>query len=92
MTEDRKRPVKQFRVLHAYGPYVKGQLIQPTGMYRDVLVRRGLIEEVGDVPPATSRAQPQNRMIDTATPARVQSAKGRDRGSVESGLFRRGEK
>lgn len=45
---ERKRPLKQFRVVQAYGPYRKGDLIQPTGMYRDVLVRRGLIEEVKD--------------------------------------------
>ena len=43
---ERKRPLKQFEVLQAFGPYRKGDTIQPTGCYRDVLVRRGLIKEV----------------------------------------------
>jgi len=53
---ERQRPVKQFRVVTAYGPYRKGDLIQPTGMYRDVLVRRGVIEEVKDPPQAAAPA------------------------------------
>lgn len=55
---ERKRPIKQFRAKQAFGPYRKGDLCQPTGMYRDVLVRRGLIEEVLEVreqPPAMDR-------------------------------------
>jgi len=47
--------MKAFRVRVAYGPYVKGQIIQPTGMYRQLLLSRQLIEEVKDeqfdVPP-----------------------------------------
>lgn len=50
MDVERKRPIKQFVVLQAYGPYRKGDKIQPTGMYRDALVRRGLIKEVVDEP------------------------------------------
>ena len=42
----RKRPLKMFEVVQAYGGYRKGDRIQPTGMYRDVLKNRGLIREV----------------------------------------------
>ena len=42
----RKRPLKMFEVIQAYGGYRKGDRIQPTGMYRDVLKSRGLIREV----------------------------------------------
>lgn len=61
MNVERKRPIKQFRVIQAFGPYRKGDVVQPTGMYRDVLAKRGLIEEVQDAPPAVV-----NRML---TPA-----------------------
>lgn len=64
---ERKRPVKQFRVKQAYGPYRKGDLIHPTGLYRDVLLNRGLIEEVKDerVVAALERvaAPDTNRMV-----------------------------
>ena len=53
--EPRSRPIKLFRVLAAYGPYVKGALIQPTGLYRDMLLRRGLIEEVKEAVVETDR-------------------------------------
>lgn len=66
MNTERQRPIKQFRVLQAYGPYVKGQLIQPTGMYRDVLVRRGVIEEVKDAAPARQAPGLVDRMVQTA--------------------------
>lgn len=46
----RSRPLKQFVVIVAHGPYRVGDKIQPTGMYRDVLVKRGLIKEVVDAP------------------------------------------
>jgi hypothetical protein len=65
MTVERVRPIKQFVVVMAYGPYRVGDKIQPTGMYRDVLVRRGLIREVKDDPaPAPQAALPEtNRMV-----------------------------
>lgn len=59
----RKRPVKQFRVKVAYGPYRVGDLIQPTGIFRDVLMRKGVIEEVKDEPVKAAPA-PLNRMVD----------------------------
>jgi hypothetical protein len=46
MAVGRNRPMKLFEVIQAYGPYVKGDLIQPTGMYREVLVKQGRIKEV----------------------------------------------
>ena len=46
MEVERKRPMKMFRVISSFGPYVVGDKIQPTGMYRDVLVRRGVIQEI----------------------------------------------
>ena len=70
MSEERKRPIKQFVVLQAYGGYRKGDKIQPTGMYRDILVRRGLIKEIKDEPVPVlelhSSPPPMNRMISTA--------------------------
>jgi len=42
----RLRPVKEFRVLKAYGPFLKDDVIQPTGIYRDRLLALGLIEEI----------------------------------------------
>ena len=65
MIEQRRRPLKQFVVLQAYGPYRKGDKIQPTGMYRDVLVKRGLIKEITDEPVVDARmVQDQtNRMV-----------------------------
>ncbi len=64
MEVERKRPIKQYKVLIAYGPYRKGDKIQPTGMFRDVLIRRGLIEEVKDervAEPMMDRMMPQPR-------------------------------
>lgn len=43
---ERRRPVKMFRAKVAFGPYIKGALLQPTGPYRQVLLGRGWIEEV----------------------------------------------
>lgn len=53
----RKRPIKQFEVIVAHGPYSKGALIQPTGIYRDALLRRGIIREYVEQsgPPLTDR-------------------------------------
>ena len=42
----RTRPIKMFVVLQAYGAYHKGDRIQPTGLYRDMLLRKGLIAEL----------------------------------------------
>ena len=42
----RIRPAKEYKVLYAYGPFLKGDIIQPTGIYRDMLIARGLIEEL----------------------------------------------
>lgn len=67
-TEERRRPIKQFEVLIAFGPYRVGDKLQPTGMYRDVLLRRGVIKEVKDEPvPVTAVARDAavdaNRMV-----------------------------
>lgn len=62
----RKRPLKMFVVLQAHGPYRVGDKIQPTGMYRDVLVKRGLIKEITDEPvvePARMAQGQTNRMV-----------------------------
>ena len=63
---ERRRPIKQFEVIVAYGPYRVGDKIQPTGLYRDALLRRGLIKEIKEVPPVDDREvrQPDlDRMI-----------------------------
>jgi len=75
MSEERKRPIKQFRVLAAFGPYIVGAKIQPTGIYRDTLLRRGVIEEVKDDAELDLReARPEmNRMV----PAGEMASRGR---------------
>lgn len=50
MAVERTRPIKQFRAVVAFGPYSKGAKMQPTGIYRDTLLRKGFIEEVKDEP------------------------------------------
>lgn len=50
----RKRPIKMFEVIVPHGPYRKGDRMQPTGMYRDALLKRGIIREVKEV---------ENRMV-----------------------------
>ena len=39
-----RRPKIRYRVVRPYGPFVRGQVIEPTGLYRDTLIARGLIE------------------------------------------------
>jgi hypothetical protein len=63
MNVERRRPVKMFEVIIAHGPYRVGDRIQPTGMYRDVLMRRGLIREVKDEPEVKVTESPMDRMI-----------------------------
>lgn len=71
---ERKRPIKQYRVTQAFGPYIKGALIQPTGMYRDVLLKRGQIEEVVEDRLADRAVVPEvNRMV--TMPARAEPAR-----------------
>lgn len=49
-TVQRIRPLKQFRVIVAHGPYRVGDIIQPTGTYRQALLARQIIEPVEDPP------------------------------------------
>lgn len=46
----RVRPLKQFRVIIAHGPYQVGAIIQPVGMYRAALLAKQIIEPVEDPP------------------------------------------
>ncbi len=61
MIEERKRPLKLFRVVKAYGPYRVGDRIQPTGIYRNQLLNLKVIEEVTDAVAAPALG---NRMVD----------------------------
>lgn len=63
------RPQKLFRVVRAHGPYVVGDTMQPTGMYRQQLIAQGVIEEVKDDP-----LELDDRMIE---PAPTLSRRGR---------------
>lgn len=76
MAVERTRPIKQFRAIVAFGPYSKGAKMQPTGIYRDTLLRKGFIEEVKDEP-----VEVENREIQPETISRRESfgasAKGR---------------
>ena len=47
----RVRPLKQYRFKLAYGPYLKGSVVQMTGLWRDVLLGKGIIEEVREEQP-----------------------------------------
>lgn len=55
MEVKRTRPIKMFEVIVAHGPYRKGDKIQPTGLYRDALLRQGVIREAQDI---------ENRMVE----------------------------
>ena len=67
MAVARVRPQKQFRAVMAFGPYSKGALLQPTGIYRETLVRRGYIEEVKDEPIPDVPVELDNREIPRAS-------------------------
>lgn len=41
---------KWFRAIVPFGPYSKGALLKPTGIYRQTLLARKFIEEVNDDP------------------------------------------
>lgn len=63
---NRQFPKKQFRVKLAYGPYQKGAIVEPTGVYRDMLLSKGIIEPMPVAAPAPSQgalleAAPLNR-------------------------------
>lgn len=60
-------PQKFFRVKVAFGCYVVGHVFQPTGIYRDVLINRGIIEEVPDPKLPSSIAREAVTVRDTLT-------------------------
>jgi hypothetical protein len=80
---ERNRPKKLFRAKIAFGPYSKGAVLQPTGIYRDTLLRKGFIEEVKDEAPAgkaVGGGDLVNRMIpDEAVANRAPARGGRGR-------------
>lgn len=43
---EKRRPLPQYRLKIAYGPYAKGAIITPTEPLRSVLKQRGVIELV----------------------------------------------
>jgi hypothetical protein len=63
MAVERIRPMKTFRVLKVHGNYAKGALMQPTGMLRDILLRKGIIEEVTDEVRVEAKGELDNREI-----------------------------
>lgn len=44
------------KVIRAYGPYCVGAIIEPPGVFRDELRRRGLIEPIVEEKPVVERA------------------------------------
>jgi hypothetical protein len=73
-------PVKRFLVLRPYGPYSKGSIIQPTGIFRDVLLRKGVIELIKEDPahPLADRQIPEQELFNRApATARTAGRKGR---------------
>lgn len=92
MNEERRtRPLKLFEVLSAYGPYRVGDRIQPTGLYRDQLLRRGVIKEVtpaaleaealaaarADAPAAPRAAEPaMDRMLEPGAETQTRAGRG----------------
>lgn len=67
MAVERVRPMKQFRAIVAFGPYSKGALLQPSGIYRETLIRKGYIEEVRDEPIPDVPVELDNREIPQAS-------------------------
>lgn len=67
MNVERKRPIKMFVVKVAHGPYRVGDKIQPTGMYRQVLLMRGLIEEVKEELVEREAVPALDRMVPSAS-------------------------
>jgi len=63
MAVERIRPMKTFRVCKVYGNYAKGAIMQPTGMLRDILLRKGIIEEITDESRIETRGELDNREI-----------------------------
>lgn len=57
--------VKKFRVIVAFDRYSVGAIIEPTGLPRDDLLRRGYIEAIKDEPPPEKQKRPY-RKRDTA--------------------------
>jgi hypothetical protein len=49
-------PPKRYRLTVAWGPYPKGHVFEPTGIYRQQLLARGVIEEVKDDPVARAQS------------------------------------
>lgn len=82
--ERRSRPLKLFEVLSAYGPYRVGDRIQPTGLYRDQLLRRGVIKEVvtaaapeAEAPEAQRAAEPtMDRMVEPGAETQTRAGRG----------------
>lgn len=76
----RTRPIKLYRAKVAFGPYKKGATLQPTGCYRDALVRQGYIEEITDAPiaPRAIAIEParEHRMIHPRDISKRSSSRG----------------
>lgn len=62
------RPPPWYRARIAFGNFVKGQLLQPTGLYKDQLLHRGMIELVEAAVPPAERIAPAPEL---AAPAPV---------------------
>jgi hypothetical protein len=43
-----RRQKAKYRLVKAYGPYARGEIIEPTGEYRAALLARGIIEKLTD--------------------------------------------
>lgn len=76
---ERNRPKKLFRAKIAFGPYSKGATLQPTGIYRDMLLRKGFIEEVADAEPAQDRLQGDD-LVNRMVPGEAIANRGRKQG------------
>jgi len=72
MNPSPRPPTKKFQVIVAYGPYRKGDVIQPTGLYRDTLLHRGIIREIKidpDAVPLVNRQVEIEDLVQRAAPA-----------------------
>ena len=64
------RTVKKYKVAIAFGAYRRGQIIEPTGLYRDMLLDSGYIEAISEEQDAPVEDAVVDAPAETAQPAK----------------------
>lgn len=79
-----KQPIN-FRIKRAYGFYRVGEIIQPTGAFREGLIAGGWIEPVGEPVETAVRPSASTATATMPEPPRVNRAKRRNQDEREAG-------